>query len=548
MITNVAMGNILDAMNQKDPMNLIKQNAWNVFKASVTAAIFNFINYAAWRHIGSEIKNKIKSEVFKSMVKKDVEYFDRNSIGDIFNILSSDVNQCCSVFSGSKTHQLRALGQFLSSLIICLNLEWRLTTFSIISTAVSSYLVRQFKNFAMSNFKMAIKQHGRITTIEAEALSNARIVFSFNSGQYEMDRICKEHEKFIKYKRITSLMFYACGGVSHMFNTGTLCVLLSFGSVMIAKGKMTPGKLFTLERCVTMIGNNVSSIISTLLQEIKALDAASRIFKVIDEDEVIPFDQGKGITGFRGSIEFKDVWFKYPTRDTWVLKGVSFKIDAGQIVAFVGHSGSGKSTIAQLLSRFYDATKGKIYLDGKNIKSINARWIHQSIGLVQQDPILFAMTVKENIAYGVPEASDFQIQHVAQVTNSEKFINKLPLKYETMVGEKGSTLSGGQRQRIAIARALLKDPTIFIADEATSALDAENEKKVQSALEKVIEGRTTIIIAHRLGTIRAASKIFVIESGELVEQGTHEELVAKGGAFFSLVHRQLIKPGQTSLT
>jgi ABC-type multidrug transport system fused ATPase/permease subunit len=229
------------------------------------------------------------------------------------------------------------------------------------------------------------------------------------------------------------------------------------------------------------------------------------------------------------------------------MKGVSFKIEAGQIVAFVGHSGSGKSTLVQLLLRFYDISSGRVLVDGVDIRVLDPRWLHQNIGVVQQEPILFALSVRENVCYGIPEGqevSDDEIFRQLEAAQAKNFVMKLPTGLDTLVGEKGSMLSGGQRQRVAIARTMIRNPTVMITDEATSALDSQSEKKVQLALDEVMRGRTSIIIAHRLGTIRAASMIYVFESGELTESGSHEELVERRGAYYNLVQRQLTSSEQ----
>jgi ABC-type multidrug transport system fused ATPase/permease subunit len=247
------------------------------------------------------------------------------------------------------------------------------------------------------------------------------------------------------------------------------------------------------------------------------------------------------IEDFKGHIEFRSVSFKYPTRDVYVLRNVSFEVQPGTMAALVGHSGSGKSTIAQLLERFYDIDEGIILLDGHDIKSLDPRWLHRRIGLVSQEPVLFEGTISENIRYGRREATNSAVVAAAELANAKNFIEKMTNGYEQMVGGKGNTLSGGQRQRIAIARAVIVDPVILITDEATSALDAASEKKVQIALDKMMEHRTAVVIAHRLSTVRNAHRIHVFEGGEIKEAGTHEELLNLNGAYLQLVQRQLQK-------
>jgi ATP-binding cassette subfamily B (MDR/TAP) protein 8 len=267
------------------------------------------------------------------------------------------------------------------------------------------------------------------------------------------------------------------------------------------KGEVTAGSLFAVSRTAFSIGSSINALLGTIAQESKALESARRIFDIVDEPVNIPWEGGRIIPDFRGSIELENVWFKYPTRDAWVMKGISLKIDAGEIVAFVGHSGSGKSTLVQLLVRFYDVSSGRILLDGVDIRTLDPRWLHQNIGVVQQEPILFALTVRENVCYGLTsshDVSDDEIYRHLEAAQAKAFVVKLPEKLDTMICEKGSPLGGGQRQRVTIARAMIRNPAVMITDETTSALDAQSEKKVQLALDAVIRGRTSIVTAHKL--------------------------------------------------
>jgi ABC-type multidrug transport system fused ATPase/permease subunit len=342
------------------------------------------------------------------------------------------------------------------------------------------------------------------------------------------------------------IVFQLSFALSSLLDWGTVCMCLNLGCYYVMKGQVTAGNLFALSRTAFSIGMSIKGLMGTISQEQRALEAAERIFEIVDEVPRVPADGGIVIPGFRGEIELQGVWFKYPTRDAWVLKNVSMRISPGEIVAVVGHSGSGKSTLTQILLRFYDVDQGRVLLDGIDITRLDPRWIHNVIGVVQQEPILFAMSVRENVCYGLPndrDVTDDEVYRNLEAAQAKKFVLELPDQLNTLIGEKGSTLSGGQRQRVAIARTMIRDPTVLITDEATSALDAKSEKKVQLALDEVMRGRSSIIIAHRLGTIRAARIIYVFESGELVESGTHEELVERGGPYFVLVQRQLAGGG-----
>lgn len=312
-----------------------------------------------------------------------------------------------------------------------------------------------------------------------------------------------------------------------------------YGATFVNKNELTFGKLATLFMYTFLGSFGVVSIQGTMQGEEKCIAAGARILEVAEHVQTIPFDGGEIIEDFHGEIEFQNVSFKYPTRDAYVLKNVSFVIHQKQSGALVGHSGSGKSTCVQLLERYYDANEGYVLLDGHDIKTLDPHWLHQKIALVGQEPVLFRNSLRENIKYGAHDATDEEVLAAIEIANAKKILTKLEHELDTLVGDKGSTLSGGQRQRFAIARAVIKNPTILICDEATSALDSESEKKVQVALDKVTKNCTSVTVAHRLSTIRNSDVIYVFDAGEIKESGNHDELVKKGGFYYNLVFRQL---------
>jgi ATP-binding cassette subfamily B protein len=272
----------------------------------------------------------------------------------------------------------------------------------------------------------------------------------------------------------------------------------------------------------------------------RALGASERVFELIDRTPAMNISGGRTLSSVKGKLQFVNVTFAYPSRrDVQILDSFSLTFKPGEVVAIVGPSGSGKTTLAHLILRLYDTDYGMVTLDDADIRDLDPRWLRDTIGFVSQDPFLFATTIRENIAYGNPSASMLQVERAARDANIHEFILSLPDQYDTMCGERGARLSGGQKQRIAIARALLKEPKILIFDEATSALDSESEFLVQQAIERVVQGRTVVLIAHRLSTVRRADVILVMEGGKVIESGTHEELFARGGAYFKLVNRQL---------
>lgn len=550
MVTTVAMGNILDAIHKDDALSIVTKNAIFSLLASVICAILAFINYTAWIIIGDKIGIKIKRILFKSFMEKDLKFFDSHSIGDLLILLQNDCSYVSEAFTESKTHQVSCFGKLLAALFVAFSVDWKLASISLFASISCIFIVNVFKQFSFKHFRIFHDYASQGMTIADESISNERIICSFNRQNEQLDLM---HEKFdlcCWHDSISCMYLFFSFAFGNMINTGAICTILNLGAYFVIKTKITAGSLFTLSRAALWVGNEINHFFDTMQREQRAIDASKRIFEIVDlpvdiKDEFVDFDnqnyQENLEKNFRGRVEFRNVWFKYPTRDSWVLKDVSFEVDPSQITAVVGHSGSGKSTIVQLLLRFYDVNQGQILLDGVNIKDYRLSFLHNNIGVVQQDPRLFTMSIRDNIAYANPDATDSQIQNAARIANAAKFIEKLPHKYDTMCGEKGQLLSGGQIQRIAIARAIIEDPKLLITDEATSALDSESKSLVQAALDKVMEGRTSIIIAHRLGTIRAAKTIFVFDQGTIVESGTHEELLSRKGAYYNLVHRQLVK-------
>ncbi|KAK8875743.1 hypothetical protein M9Y10_005918 [Tritrichomonas musculus] len=550
-ISNLTMAKIIDSINEPNAVQIIKKYAFLNFIASIFTSILNFIDQYFWIKVGSLIGIKVRTVLFKSLMFKSIEFFDTHPFGDILTILSEDCRQVENAFSSIKTNQVRIVGQLISSLFVSFGIDWRLTMFAVASTLIISIIVKLFREAARIQLRAARKSDGKSLTIADEDLSNARTVFSFNRQSVEKERYSEIVSQTCVFSSRAKILFNLSWYLSSLLDNGTVCICLNVGSYLIIKGQLTAGTLFALSRSAFNIGIQLSQLLGTLGLEQKALESADKIFEIVEEPTAIPFDDGHIIRDFKGIIEFQNVWFKYPTRNAWVLKGVSLKVEAGQIAAVVGHSGSGKSTIVQLLLRFYDATSGKILLDGVDITELNPRWLHNVISVVQQDPVLFTMSVRDNITYGIDkpdEVSEEEINRVLEISQSAKFVSRFPQKVDTPVGEKGSTISGGQKQRIAIARAIIRDPKILLTDEATSALDSQSERKVQIALDKIMKDRTSIIIAHRLGTIRAAQIIYVIESGEVVEQGSHDELIALRGHYYNLVERQLEKQDMSATT
>lgn len=538
IITAIAMYNF-NAISADEAVHVFSVNSWYMCIVAIGSGIMKFLDTFFWIRLGSSVSTKLKHDLFQNMMKSEVSFFDINPIGNILTLLSEDAQSVQDAFGTTKGTQIMSLGQFLAGIILAYVYSWRLAliataTIPLIFILLIIVMPPIIKNAAIRFEHVAVSM-----TIAEETLSSIRTVRGFNREKIEVRRFMKETKEASKYERKIGFWITLMVCFIQVIIWGATLGNLYWGATLVDKDIMEIGDLFsvfgfTMFGCFGVIG------IQTSMQgEQKAISSGARILKLSQHIPEIPFDGGDIIEDFKGHIEFRCVSFKYPTRDVYVLKNVSFEIKPGQIGALVGHSGSGKSTCVQLLERYYDATEGLVLLDGHDIKTLDPRWLHRKIALVSQEPTLFHSTIEYNIKYGASDATEEQVNEAAEVANAMRFIKKLDKQMKTDVGEKGASLSGGQRQRIAIARAVIKNPVILITDEATSALDSQSEKKVQHALDKVMENRTAVIVAHRLSTIRNAHVIYVFDAGEIKEVGTHDSLIAMGGYYFTLVERQL---------
>jgi ATP-binding cassette subfamily B protein len=317
--------------------------------------------------------------------------------------------------------------------------------------------------------------------------------------------------------------------------------VLGYGGVLVARGSLTAGSLTAFLVYTLLIAMSLGALAELWAEAMRGLGAADRVFALMDRVPGMPLEGGEQPAACEGALTLDAVRFAYPTRpDTEVLSGLDLEIRSGEVVALVGASGAGKSTIAALVGRLYDPTSGRVLLDGRDLRELDPAWLRSQIGVVPQEPVLFSSSVEENVRYGRPDATHEEVVLACRAAHADAFIRSFPEGYATKVGERGQQLSGGQRQRIAIARAVLKDPRILLLDEATSALDAESEALVQDALERLMVGRTAIVIAHRLSTVARADRVLVLERGQVVESGPHAALMERGGTYRRLVERQLV--------
>ncbi|SHK01235.1 ATP-binding cassette, subfamily B [Anaerobranca californiensis DSM 14826] len=442
------------------------------------------------------------------------------------------------MFTGVLVNLFKDIFILLGIMIVMLRLNLRLalTVFSILPIVLFASLFFRIK--AREAYREVRTRLARINANIAENISGMKIVQIFNQQQKKFNQFdeinkgylassLKEIKVFAVYRPFIDLLYYLA-----------LTILIWFGGGSVLRGTLEFGVLFAFVSYVQMFFQPINDLTEkyNILQA--SMASSERIFQLLDKEEDIKNPQNPvPLTKVEGKIEFKNVWFAYKEGE-WVLRDVSFTINPGETVAFVGATGAGKTSIISLISRFYDIQKGEILIDGVNIKDVNQQELRKHIGVVLQDVFLFSGNVKENIRLNNENITDEDIKRIAQTINAHHFIEKLPQKYDEEVQERGSTFSAGQRQLLAFARALAFDPAILVLDEATANIDTETEELIQKALTKLIEGRTTIIVAHRLSTIQNADKIIVMHKGKVREMGTHQELLEKGGLYYDLYQLQ----------
>ncbi len=484
----------------------------------------------------------VRKAVYAKLISLPILFFEENKSGELISRISSDVGQLYNTFSTIIAEFIRQFFTLIASVTLLL---FRATELSLIMLAIFPVAIVAamfFGRYIRNLSKTRQQKLADANSVLGESIQAIQAVKTFTNEWFERVRYGKSMDEMVvvslKYARARALFSL----VIIVLIFGSIFFILWQGARMVEAGTMTVGRLIEFLLYMIFIGASVGSLGNFYTQILGALGATERIREILDEVSEIDVEDASNLPNLRlsGNIQYKNVAFKYPTRkDIEVLKNISFKVPQGQKVALVGASGSGKSTIVQLLLKFYDLESGVIQMDGKDIQDYNTTTLRQNIAIVPQEVILFGGTIRENISYGKPDATEEEIVNAAIKANALEFIENFPESFDTLVGERGVKLSGGQRQRIAIARAILKDPAVLLLDEATSSLDAESERVVQDALNKLMEGRTSIIIAHRLSTIKDVDCIYVLDKGEIIESGTHAELsVRKNGAYNSLAKLQ----------
>ncbi|GMT26871.1 hypothetical protein PFISCL1PPCAC_18168 [Pristionchus fissidentatus] len=515
--------------------------------------IINFINFTCFDMVCSRLQARTRVQFIKSILRQNAGWYDKNHAGALITQLNDNMDRIREGVGDKLGLLIRGLSMFVCSLIIAFSIEWRVALFmSMLAPAVCTCMSIMARKLSSSTAK-ELKDVGSAGAIAEESVLGVRTVQAFNGQQEMLDRYRDSLGKGQQHALRKSFWSGFFGGFFFFILQAYLGCAILFGGYLLRIGVVPePGQVFTVVMAMMVSAYFLGLISPQLLVLLNSRVAAAIVYKTIDRTPRIDAYSNRGETppSASGRIEFKNVHFRYPTRrDTkvcgQVLNSFMLKIEPGETVAFVGHSGCGKSTAVGLLTRLYEAERGEVLVDGHEVRTLNLQWLRQHIGIVQQEPILFNDTIADNLRLGNPDMTLEDMERVCKMANAHDFVSRLPKGYETHIGDGGVQLSGGQKQRIAIARTLARNPKVLLLDEATSALDAESESIVQQALDNASVGRTTIMIAHRLSTVRNADKIVVFEKGEILEMGTHDGLIAKGGRYYELVNAQKIEADYT---
>lgn len=501
--------------------------------------VCNYFIATVGHNMGAKMETDMRTEIFDHYQKLSFSFFDNQKVGQLMSRVTNDLFDISELFHHGPEDVVISLIKFIGTMVILLNIHSGLA----LCAAASLPFMLVFAYVYNGKLKRAFKRNrDRIADINAQledSLSGVRVVKSFGNEDTEMGKFKSGNNAFLESKKSAYKIMGIYNSGMGVFTTLVTIVVVVAGSVFLTNKTLEVADLVTFMLYINNFTDPIKRLVSFTEQFQNGASGYERFLEIMNvEPDIVDDKHAVDVGTLQGDISFKNVMFHYVDTDTNVLSNLTLDIKAGEYVALVGSSGAGKTTMCSLIPRFYDVTSGEIDIDGMDIRKMTQKSLRRNIGIVQQDVYLFAGTVKDNIRYGKPDATDEEIIAAAKNANAHEFIMQLPDGYNTDIGQRGVKLSGGQKQRLSLARVFLKNPPILIFDEATSALDNESEKIVQDSLEHLAKNRTTLVIAHRLSTIRNAKRILVLTEDGIAEEGTHEELMAKNGVYANFYHIQ----------
>jgi subfamily B ATP-binding cassette protein MsbA len=490
-------------------------------------------------HLVQSLIVKLRQQLFDHLVNLSLTFFNRSKTGDLISRFTNDLHVFQNMLQVGVTGPFRDIPQFFLLLGIMFFRSWQLALVTMTIIPVAIFFIQIFGQ----RNKVAVSQRqisfGDLSSLLVETISGIRVVKAFGMEKYESKRFKDANDDLYKNHMRSIMIDSYSYPVIEIIGAAAGATIVAYGGYLIINDQITAGDFTSFVISFFLLNEPVKKLNGFNLKLQEGIAAVQRIFNILDvKDDIVISPDATKLTSFDREINLNIQAFHYPDQDEPAVKDFQLTLQKGEAVALVGSSGAGKTTIANLIPRFYDITRGEVYIDGHDLRDLDIASLRKLIAIVTQDTILFNDTIASNITYGQPDCSKERMYAAAQAANAHKFILEQSDGYETVIGEKGARLSGGQRQRLSIARALVKDAPILILDEATSALDSESEIEVQQAIEHLMENRTTIVIAHRLSTIRNADRICVMENGQIVEQGTHNELLSKEGRYQQLYEMQ----------
>lgn len=533
--------NMVDEALQARDLAKINQIVILILIVFSVQAVASTLRYFLFTMAGERIVKQLRHNLYSAILRQEIAFFDFNKTGELISRISSDTTILQNAVSVNISMGLRNLASAVGGLVLMVYTSPKLALSMLLvippvaaGAAVFGKRIRNFSRNAQDNLASA-------STVAEETISGIRTVRAFAQENFEQGRydVSLVHSLSAVRDKVTQISWFM--GLASLLGYSAISAVIWFGGRQVITQELSIGDLTQFLIYLMIVAFSVGSLGSLWGDFMSAIGAGKRIFEILDRQTLMDSSAGAIPSGLSGRVEFKNVEFSYPARPaSKVLQNFSLKLENSQVVALVGPSGSGKTTVASLLTRLYDADAGDILLDGFSLRDIQPDWLRSQIGIVSQEPILISSSIAENIRYGNNSASLLEVERAARLANAHDFISGFGDGYNTQVGERGIQLSGGQKQRIAIARALLKNPKILILDEATSALDTESESLVQDALNKLMRGRTTLVIAHRLSTVQNSDLICVLEGGRIVESGPHQDLIKnENGLYRKLVEGQL---------